>query len=473
MTFIQSSSTEYMSMYVTGRSTGDALGAMQTPVLVKAGQAAYGATFDSSPYRAGDYSGITVDPADGSFWAANEYATTSGTRGQLGHLADQLHARRRRAGPDATLGHRDRPQRRGDLDGRHHPQHHLDGHRQRRGDGVDLAYSTDGGLTFTPIATGLANTGSYAWTVPNTPTTTAIVRVVASDAAGNTGEDVSNAAFTIAAPDTTAPTVTVTSPNGGESWAAGSVHNITWTATDDVAVPRSICSTPRTAASTFTPIATGLANTGSYAWTVPNTATANGFVKVVAHDGSGNIGQDLSNAAFTITAPVGNVNDIYVWDMQWSVTQRGNWITASITLFVKRDSDGDGVAEESDAPAAGVVTTLVLDHYLSGLLLSSTTFSNAKTNGNGQVTFNLKTQYGGEFHAQVTGMSKSGLTWNTGLDQNNPSCYAGAPGGGEVNCSDLFPVMEPVRVSRRPARPRARPPMLATAAGRPCPPSSS
>lgn len=74
MTFIQSSSNEYMSMYVTGRKAGDPAGTMQTPVLAKAGETAYSASFDSSPYRAGDYSGITVDPSDNTFWAANEYA---------------------------------------------------------------------------------------------------------------------------------------------------------------------------------------------------------------------------------------------------------------------------------------------------------------------------------------------------------------------------------------------------------------
>src|SRR5262249_23022532 len=42
---------------------------MQAPVLVKAGTDTYFGT------RAGDYSGITVDPVTGtSFWAANEYA---------------------------------------------------------------------------------------------------------------------------------------------------------------------------------------------------------------------------------------------------------------------------------------------------------------------------------------------------------------------------------------------------------------
>jgi hypothetical protein len=76
--YMQSSSSEYMSMYATGRVSADTSGQMETPVEVQAGQATY-AGFDGSPYRAGDFSGITVDPSDGSFWAANEYATSDTT----------------------------------------------------------------------------------------------------------------------------------------------------------------------------------------------------------------------------------------------------------------------------------------------------------------------------------------------------------------------------------------------------------
>lgn len=63
---------------------------------------------------------------------------------------------------------------------------------------VDLAYSTDGGATFpNVIVTGIANSGSYGWTVPNDPTTTARVRVTAHDPFGNAGSDVSDEDFTI------------------------------------------------------------------------------------------------------------------------------------------------------------------------------------------------------------------------------------------------------------------------------------
>lgn len=64
---------------------------------------------------------------------------------------------------------------------------------------VDLVYSTDGGTTFPfTIALGEANDGSFAWTVPNTPTGAAVVRVTAHDLNANSASDVSDAVFSIA-----------------------------------------------------------------------------------------------------------------------------------------------------------------------------------------------------------------------------------------------------------------------------------
>ncbi|HEV2946390.1 MAG TPA: Ig-like domain-containing protein, partial [Gemmataceae bacterium] len=72
MTYIESSATENMSMYVTGRAPTDPTGMMQNAVLIKAGEQNYQGT------RIGDFSGITVDPTDNTkFWAANEYATST------------------------------------------------------------------------------------------------------------------------------------------------------------------------------------------------------------------------------------------------------------------------------------------------------------------------------------------------------------------------------------------------------------
>ncbi len=73
---------------------------------------------------------------------------------------------------------------------------------------VNIDYSTDGGGSWTAIAAGAANTGSYAWTVPYTPSDSCLVRV--SDAADPGSGDGSDAAFSIYVPATLTISGTVT-----------------------------------------------------------------------------------------------------------------------------------------------------------------------------------------------------------------------------------------------------------------------
>jgi hypothetical protein len=65
---------------------------------------------------------------------------------------------------------------------------------------VNLDYSTDGFATTHDIATSVANTGSYAWTTPATPTTAIQVRV--ADAANPATVYATSAAFTLYDPST-------------------------------------------------------------------------------------------------------------------------------------------------------------------------------------------------------------------------------------------------------------------------------
>ncbi|HEX9934936.1 MAG TPA: hypothetical protein VGB38_07030, partial [bacterium] len=62
---------------------------------------------------------------------------------------------------------------------------------------VTLRYSTDGGSHWVspPIASAISNSGSYAWTVPNTPSTNCLMRL--ESATQNSWFDLSNKPFTI------------------------------------------------------------------------------------------------------------------------------------------------------------------------------------------------------------------------------------------------------------------------------------
>lgn len=170
---------------------------------------------------------------------------------------------------------------------------------------IDLAYSRDGGATWTPIASGLPHTGSYMWAIPPTPGA-ALFKATARDSMGSAKSDVGDAPFTIV--DQTVPVASLTAPNGGEVCTAGSVRNILWSASDDVAVTAVDLELSADAGATWSPIATGLANTGSHAWNVPALPTTQARVRVTARDAAGNAAADASNANFEITAPAAGGN---------------------------------------------------------------------------------------------------------------------------------------------------------------------
>jgi endonuclease/exonuclease/phosphatase family metal-dependent hydrolase len=99
--------------------------------------------------------------------------------------------------------------------------------------------------------------------------------------------------------------VTVTAPNGGESWAGGTVHNVTWTSSGVTNVKLEYTLD----GSTWSVItASTAASAGSYAWTVPNSAST--AAKVRVSDASNALVSDVSNAAFTVTVATSPANVI-------------------------------------------------------------------------------------------------------------------------------------------------------------------
>jgi hypothetical protein len=135
------------------------------------------------------------------------------------------------------------------------------------------------GVSVSP-ATGVANN----FTVPATYIVTA--------------EDASTQAYAVTVVLAPSPvkSVTVTAPNGGESWAVGSSHSITWTSSGAISNVKIEYSTNGGAA--YAAILASTANSGSYAWTVPNAPAAACLVRV--SDASTSSINDVSKGAFTI-----------------------------------------------------------------------------------------------------------------------------------------------------------------------------
>ncbi len=74
------------------------------------------------------------------------------------------------------------------------------------------------------------------------------------------------------------PTLTLTAPNGGESWQGPSQHQIQWTTTGSIANVRLAYSTDGFATSHT--IIASTPNTGSYTWTIPNDPATTARVRV-------------------------------------------------------------------------------------------------------------------------------------------------------------------------------------------------
>jgi hypothetical protein len=158
-------------------------------------------------------------------------------------------------------------------------------------DNVTIEYSPDSGATWTVIETSIANEGSYNWTVPDNPSDECLVRV--GEISGEP-VDISDAVFSMVSPSSAS--ITITSPNGGETLTAGAAHDITWTSTgtiNDVIIEFSIDN-----GATWTIIA-HTTNEGSYNWTVTDTPSDNCLVRIKGND-SDNGPSDVSDAVFSI-----------------------------------------------------------------------------------------------------------------------------------------------------------------------------
>jgi hypothetical protein len=160
--------------------------------------------------------------------------------------------------------------------------------------------------------------------------------------------------------DHVGPTLALTSPNGGESWGAGTVHNITWSASDFSGVSSIDLAYSTDGGGSYpNALATGIGNTGSYAWTLPLGLTSSARVRVTARDpfNNGTIVSSAANFAIVdgipptvaVTAPVAsevleagaNYNVTYTFgdniavtglDVDYSANDGGSWSSLATGL---------------------------------------------------------------------------------------------------------------------------------------------
>lgn len=157
------------------------------------------------------------------------------------------------------------------------------------------------GSTYTDIATGVSGS-TFVWNIPSTEPTGTNCKVKISSSLNSSIHDFSNSRFSITA--STGSFINVIQPNGGESWAVGTSHLISWN--DDFAEAVNI---RLKKGSIYTDIATGV--TGStYVWNILSSQVTGSNCKVqIINTLDGSI-HDYSDSRFSLTASAGTTIEV-------------------------------------------------------------------------------------------------------------------------------------------------------------------
>ncbi|RMG52994.1 MAG: PKD domain-containing protein, partial [Acidobacteria bacterium] len=159
----------------------------------------------------------------------------------------------------------------------------------------DILLALDGFNFNSTIAVGLpGSVHQFNWSIPITmASTSARIRIIARDAAGNIGQSDSGP-FTIR--DTTPPTVSIQSPRGGETLVPGTLFTIRWSSSDNLAVTSHDVVLATDGVHFTITISSGLPGSAqSLTWSIPsNVATDSARIRIIARDAAGNTGQSES-----------------------------------------------------------------------------------------------------------------------------------------------------------------------------------
>ena len=209
---------------------------------------------------------------------------------------------------------------------------------------VDVEFSSNAGAVYAPVpdCTGLPGTAqTCTWAAPGPITTQGRIRVIARDAAGNSGSATSSANFTVV---TGAASLTLTAPITAVSWTIASAQNVTFN--HNFGVGQSVAvDVSRDAGATWTTVNAGFVTTnatsGSVPWVVTGPPTAAARARV----------RWTGNPAVTSTSPVnfGIIDRITITApntaVTWSIgsTRSITWnhnlgAAATVNISVSRDS---------------------------------------------------------------------------------------------------------------------------------------
>lgn len=261
------------------------------------------------------------------------------------------------------------------------------------------------GTDYFEIATNVPNTGSYNWTVPSEAfdTDEAYIYLFGTDLASDLASD-SEGPFTVGEPIQDA--ITVTSPNGGESYEVGETIRIRWTERGGESMDSIELS--RDSGGSWEELTDFVENfsLGSTFedWIATGPATDEALIRV-----NGQVLNDVSDAVFSITEPSGDVitvispngGETFVSGdditLNWSV--EGD--VSLVDLFVWDGSQWLQAADDIDADLGTYVWTSGADISTEEALFRAVSFDDALIVDESDAVFSILPEEEIELSVQV------------------------------------------------------------------------
>ena len=237
----------------------------------------------------------------------------------------------------------------------------------------------------------------------------------------------------------TAQTLTIRTPNGGESWIVGNKHAIHWDWTGSIASVKLEYSTD--GGGSWLLIASTTTNDGDYLWTMPNTIASNCFVKISSTANPAIY--DLSDGSFSMARPVIdvkspdggeilNIGEYYPIHWNWTgqftnvaieYSTDGGTTWNTITASTQNDGDYSWLIPNAPASNCRVKITNTTDSQCfnlsdSDFVIANNTIAITRPNGGEAYTIGDKVpiywDWTGAFtNVKIDYSTDAGTTWNS------------------------------------------------------------
>jgi len=211
-----------------------------------------------------------------------------------------------------------------------------------------------GGSFYMSINTNTSDDGSYSWTIPSSYDEADNYKIRISYVSDENEYDESDDNFSLSADSQ--PTLTITSPNGGETWELGSSHSITWNSAN--LSGNYVGIQLYSSGSYVSSISSSTTDDGSYTWSISSSQTESDYYQVKIYSTSESSISDYSDSYFTIEEPTSSSCNTPTNLQTYSITTTSavlDWgsVSGAISYNIMYRENGESWYMTSDITSSG------------------------------------------------------------------------------------------------------------------------